>query len=92
MARTYLSILTEDLSLEETFIHEVLFTKYRLGYSGNNEEEFIAFLKGETIANHILFVKPTPRYLQAYNESDLRVFAKIDIIIIGASLSPSQIV
>jgi DNA-binding NarL/FixJ family response regulator len=91
MARTYLSILTDDQWLENHFNQQLENSNLRIGYSGNNEEEFICYIRNQTHANHILFIQPTLQYLKAYNDADLRIFAKIDVIIIGPPLAHSQI-
>ena len=91
MARTYLSILTYDLRLEIRLKQTINSTNYSVGFSGNNEHNFIDYLKKNGTANHILFVKPTLSYQSAYNETNLRNFAQIDIVIIGTPLTEEQI-
>jgi len=91
MARTLLSILTEDKWVETPLNQSINSAGFSLGYSGNNEQDFIQFLRNNNIANHILIVKPTRAYQSAYNETDLRNFSKIDVIITGSSLREEHI-
>jgi DNA-binding NarL/FixJ family response regulator len=87
MARTLLSILTNEPWLEDKVRTVINSTNYSLGYSGNKEREFITYLKTQTYANHILFVKPVQQYQHAYSEADLSAYASINIIIIGPPLT-----
>lgn len=91
MARTYISVLTEDKWVETTLSNSIKSANYSFGYVGNNEQDFIQYLKRNNIANHILIVKPTLAYQSAYNETNLRSFSKIDVIITGAPLRQEHI-
>ena len=43
MARTLLSVLTEEIRLESLLISAINHIKYATGYVGSNEQTFIAF-------------------------------------------------
>ena len=91
MARTYLSVLTEETWLENKLFFTINSTNYSNGYIGSSEQEFIEYLKNNHISNHILFIKPVRSFQKACDESYLQSIAKIDIIIIGPPLAPSQV-
>ena len=91
MARSLLSVLTNDSWLKEKLLMVINKCNFQSGYIGSNENELLQFLKKNLIANHILLVKPISQYLVAFNETQLRPFYKIDVIIVGSPLLEEHI-
>ncbi len=86
MARTMISVLTEDPWLSDRVKHIFKSVQFLVGYAGEDEQTLLKFIEANTLANHILFVKPTTRYLLAHNERYLQIKSKINILIIGPPL------
>ncbi|MGB1004247.1 MAG: hypothetical protein ACPGVC_08465 [Salibacteraceae bacterium] len=91
MARTIISVLTEETWLVNKLVFSINTANYTLGYNGSNETEYIEYLQQQFESNHILFVKPVESYKKAFYAPFLQKFSKIDIIIIGPPLSPAQV-
>ena len=91
MARSYLSILIDDTWLTNKLSHSVLLTNYVLGYVGDNENSLVEYLLNDDLKDHILFIRPSDKFLFAFNETYLRSLCKIDVIIIGPPLAHEQI-
>lgn len=86
MARTYLSILTDDSWLQDKLKSTIKQSNYYEGFSGSDETQLLAYLENQTLVNHVLFVRPNIQCKHAYDESYLRSFCKIDVIVIGSKL------
>ncbi|UTW67190.1 response regulator transcription factor [bacterium SCSIO 12643] len=87
MARTKISVLTEDKWLEEKTAYEIQKSEYAVGFIGVSESHLLNYLKKNTIYNHILLIKPTPENQMAFSETFLRSLCKINVIIIGGPLA-----
>lgn len=86
MARTYLSVLTENKHLEFLLKKSIHQSGYSIGFVGNDEKNLTDYLKVNDNLTHLLFVKPTIRYTTAYNERKLLELCTIDVIIVGSPL------
>ena len=86
MARTYLSILTNDTWLQEKLISTFKQSDFSIGFSGSDEVQLLSYFEKHILANHVLFVKPCRQTKYAYDENYLRSLFKIDVIVIGPAL------
>ena len=86
MAKTQLSILTQDSWLSEKIKFTIELSHFNVGYSGQDENLLLAYIENNPLVNHILFVRPSIRYMIADNELNLRSKCKINVLIIGKPL------
>ncbi len=86
MSKTQLSILTEDTWLSEKVKFTIENSNFEIGYSGDDENLLLAYLEKNTMSNHILFVRPSIRFMIADNELNLRRKFKINVLFIGLPL------
>tara|TARA_R110002050_G_scaffold218784_1_gene354729 strand:- start:4721 stop:5416 length:696 start_codon:yes stop_codon:yes gene_type:complete len=86
MARTIISVLTEDPWLSDMVKHTFESAHFEVGYAGQDEKILLNYIEKNTLADHILFVRPSARYLFAHNELNLRSKCKINVLLIGLPL------
>lgn len=87
MARTFISVLTSDKWLEEKTTFAIQKSEFGTGFLGSSETALLSYLKQNTIANHILLVKPTSENHISFNELFLRTICKINVIILGGPVA-----
>lgn len=91
MAKTNISVLTQEKWLEKQLSHCIIQSNYEIGEYGNDEKKFLHFLSNNTMADHVLFIKPARHYNLALDETFLRKIAKIDLISIVGPIPEEHI-
>ncbi|MGB0806526.1 MAG: helix-turn-helix transcriptional regulator [Salibacteraceae bacterium] len=91
MAKTTLSILTQENWLEDQLLFCVKKSNYTVGFHGQKEDAFLTFLDQNKVVDHVLLIKPSSQYSMALDEAELRKTAKIDVIVVGSHIPEEHI-
>lgn len=91
MARRTISILTTDAFLQEKTNYVIQASGYLSGYSGPCETQLIQFLQTNTLSDHFVLIKPHENICKCFQESFLRSFCKVNVVILGPILPQEHI-
>jgi DNA-binding NarL/FixJ family response regulator len=91
MQKTYLSILSNDIGLLQSFKELLKDSKFDIGYIGRKNLELQNFIRSKTQDEHLLFLKPALNFMKVSSPENLKKLGQVSVIILGSSL-PSELI